>query len=134
MRTGEAHGLDLKSSQFRKERERSWRELERILDAVEQRGFPSCPRRTCTGSRCFTGARSARSRSRGAISLDRNLLEYLEALVSRAYLCLYSNKRFTGEVVVEFSPAGSPAQSACSGSPPRCLRDSWRWGSSAGSC
>jgi uncharacterized membrane protein SpoIIM required for sporulation len=94
--------LDLKSSQFRKEREKSWRELERILRAVEDRGFLSLSAVDLHRLPVlYRGTVSSLSVAR-AISLDRNLLEYLEALVSRAYLCLYSNKRFTREVLVEF--------------------------------
>lgn len=83
----------LKSAQFRRERESSWRELEGLVERLLARGpgalsaaelhrLPSL----------YRAAVSALSVAR-AISLDRALLDYLTALVSRAYVAIYGTRR-----------------------------------------
>ena len=89
-----ATGVDvrLKSYQFRKERERTWRELDGLIIRVEERGVRGLtPYELASLPVLYRSAISSLSVAR-AISLDRNLLEYLETLVSRAYICVYSNK------------------------------------------
>ena len=44
-----------------------------------------------------------------AISLDKNVLEYLENLVGRAYLTVYGVKRSPGEAVAQFLGRRFPA-------------------------
>lgn len=98
----------LKSSQFRKERERSWKELDRILDEVQRRGVLSLsPRDLHRLPALYRGAASSLSVAR-AISLDRNVLDYLEALVCRAFVLVYSSKRPARDVVREFLAARFP--------------------------
>lgn len=94
--------LQLKSYQFRRERERGWRELETLVDLVEQHGLRSLDAREL--GRLPTLYRSAVSSLSVArsISLDRNLLAYLEALVSRAYLCVYGTRKELPSAIAEF--------------------------------
>jgi uncharacterized membrane protein SpoIIM required for sporulation len=100
--------FQLKSSQFRRERERSWKELDRILDEVQRRGVQGLsPHDLRLLPSLYRGAASSLSVAR-AISLDRNLLDYLEALVCRAFVVVYSSKRPAREVVSEFFASRFP--------------------------
>jgi len=94
--------LNLKSAQFRKEREDAWRELEGLLGRVEKSGVKSLS--AAELSRLPTLYRSAVSSLAvaTAISLDKNLLDYLTALVGRAYICVYGTKRRAGEAIADF--------------------------------
>ena len=81
--------LELKSAQFRREREGVWRELEALVARAERHGVgsldgDSLARLPTLYRATLSGLSVAR-----AISLDRNLLDYLEALCARAYLCVY---------------------------------------------
>lgn len=99
-----SHGgeFTLKSAQFRKEREESWRELEGLLERVEKSGLPSLTAEELNRLPVlYRGAVSSLSVAT-AISLDKNLLDYLNALVGRAYVCVYGAKRRVGEAVTEF--------------------------------
>ena len=92
----------LKSAQFRREREASWRDLEAIIEKVQSRGF-----RRLSGEELqrlpglYWGAVSSLSVAR-AISLDRAQLNYLEGLVSRAYIIVYTEKRPVKDLVLGF--------------------------------
>jgi uncharacterized membrane protein SpoIIM required for sporulation len=95
-------GFVLKSAQFRRERERAWRELERLLSAVDRRGV----RRLDAADlhrlpALYRSAVSSLSVAQ-AISLDRNLLDYLTALAGRAYLAVYGPKRGAWATFVGF--------------------------------
>ena len=92
----------LKSAQFRRERESAWRELEALLDRVDQGGLQSLTAEELNRLPVlYRSAVSALSVAT-AISLDKNLLDYLNALVARAYICVYGAKRRAGEAVAEF--------------------------------
>jgi uncharacterized membrane protein SpoIIM required for sporulation len=92
----------LKSARFRREREAAWRELEALVAKVEESGV-----RGLTAEELerlpllYRGAAGALSVAQ-AISLDRGLLEYLTALVERAYLCVYGTKAGAGETIAGF--------------------------------
>src|SRR3954465_7383149 len=104
-----APAFTLKSAQFRREREEAWRELEGLLSRVDARGL-----RSLTAAELnrlpvlYRGAASSLSVAT-AISLDKNLLDYLNALVGRAYICVYGAKRRPGEAIVEFFSRRFPA-------------------------
>jgi len=94
--------FSLKSAQFRREREAAWRELEGLLERVEKKG----PRDLTAAELhrlpvLYRGAASSLSVAT-AISLDKNLLDYLTALVGRAYICVYGSKRRAGDAIREF--------------------------------
>ena len=92
----------LKSIQFRKERERSWNELERLLRKVEKGSIRTLSHQELTRlPTLYHGAVSALSVAR-AVSLDKALLGYLTNLVSRAYVVVYSSKRQPREAAVDF--------------------------------
>lgn len=92
----------LKSAQFRQEREQAWRELEELLARIEKSGPRSLTapelNRLPTLYRSAVSSLSVAT----AISLDRNLLEYLTALVGRAYIAVYGTKRRAGEAIADF--------------------------------
>lgn len=94
--------FDLKSAQFRREREAAWRELEGLLERVEKKGARDLtPAELHRLPVLYRGAASSLAVAT-AISLDKNLLDYLTALVGRAYICVYGSKRRAGEAAAEF--------------------------------
>jgi len=94
--------LALKSAAFRAEREASWRELEELVGRVERRGIRTLPAHDLARlPGLYRAAMSSLSVAR-AISLDRNVLEYLESLCARAYLVVYGTRRHLREAVAEF--------------------------------
>jgi uncharacterized membrane protein SpoIIM required for sporulation len=81
--------LVLKSSEFRKGREHSWRELEGLVGRVERRGVRSLSLDELQRLPIlYRAALSSLSVAR-TIALDRNLLLYLESLALRAFLAVY---------------------------------------------
>lgn len=83
----------LKSSQFRREREAGWRELEALVDRAERHGIESLDAADLHRLPIlYRNALSSLSVAQ-AISLDRNLLDYLENLCARAYLSVYVLRR-----------------------------------------
>jgi uncharacterized membrane protein SpoIIM required for sporulation len=101
--------LALKSAAFRAEREGSWRELERLVRKAERRGV-----RALAGAELsrlpllYRATVSSLSVAR-AISLDQNVLGYLESLCARSYLLVYGTRRELREVVDEFFGRRFPA-------------------------
>ncbi len=83
---------DLRSYQFRMERQGGWLELDHLLSIVEKRGM----RRLSSDDlvrlpHLYRGTLSALSVAR-SISLDRGLVRYLEALSVRGFLAIYGNR------------------------------------------
>lgn len=93
----------LKSYRFRDEREADWRELERILKRAEGLGGPSSlsDADMIALSRLYRQAVSSLSVAR-SISLDRNVVEYLETLCARAYFFVYGPRKRFGDSLREF--------------------------------
>jgi uncharacterized membrane protein SpoIIM required for sporulation len=92
----------LKSASFRAEREASWRELEAIVGRLEARGPRALsPEELSRLPALYRGALSSLSVAR-AISLDQNVLDYLESLSGRAYLAVYATRRRLGEALADF--------------------------------
>lgn len=93
----------LKSAAFRTEREGAWRELEALVARMEKGGVRSLsPPELARLPALYRGALSSLSVAR-AISLDRNLLDYLESLSGRAYLAVYGTHRHLREALSEFT-------------------------------
>jgi uncharacterized membrane protein SpoIIM required for sporulation len=94
--------LELKSAAFRAEREASWLELERLVAAVERRGARALSAHDLSRLPVlYRAALSSLSVAR-AISLDRNVLDYLESLSARAYLAVYGSRRHLREALSDF--------------------------------
>src|SRR5262245_13013030 len=101
--------LVLPSAEFRREREGTWRRLEQVLARAERHGtrnldgpdlvlLPALHRATVSS---LSVAR--------AISLDKNLLEHLEALCQRAHLVVYGVRRPFRDSVIDFFTWRFPA-------------------------
>jgi uncharacterized membrane protein SpoIIM required for sporulation len=79
----------LKSSEFRKGREASWRELDEMVRRVERRGVRALSLEELLRLPIlYRAALSSLSVAR-TIALDRNLLLYLESLSLRSFLAVY---------------------------------------------
>jgi uncharacterized membrane protein SpoIIM required for sporulation len=93
---------DLKSSRFRREREQTWRELEEIVARLETGGVNALTADELSRLPSLYRAAASSLAVARAISLDRGLLDYLGALVARAYIAVYGNRRPAGEAIAEF--------------------------------
>lgn len=98
-----------RSTEFRLRREPAWRELEELVGRVERKGVRSLPATALARLPVlYRGALSALSVAR-SISLDRNLLAYLESLAGRAYLAVYGTRRHLREALSDFARWRFPA-------------------------
>lgn len=103
-------GPTLKSYQFRREREQAWRSLEDILGRIEKMGFDALPAADLARLPVlYRNVVSSLSVAR-AISLDQNVLAYLENLAARAYLAVYRPKRALLETLRHYLLGSFPAQ------------------------
>jgi len=92
----------LKSSEFRKGREASWRELETLVAKVERRGVHTLSLEELEKLPIlYRAALSSLSVAR-TIALDRNLLLYLENLALRAFLAVYGPRANATEGLATF--------------------------------
>jgi len=92
----------LRSARFRRERESQWLELESLIDRGGQRGVRALgPDDLYRLPALYRAALSSLSVAR-AISLDRNLLDYLESLATRAYVFVYGVRRSLGSALGDF--------------------------------
>jgi uncharacterized membrane protein SpoIIM required for sporulation len=92
----------LKSAQFRREREAGWRTLENLLAQAEKDGLSSLgDRQLVRLPALYRATLSALSVAR-SISLDHNLVTYLETLSARAYFQIYGPRQSLGNVVAAF--------------------------------
>ena len=99
----------LKSYRFRVEREATWRELETLIVRAEGQGLSSLTaeelvRAPALYRACMSSLSVARS-----ISLDANLVAYLESLCLRAYFVVYGVRSSIGQVVANFFRREFPA-------------------------
>ena len=92
----------IKSYRFRREREDHWTELGELVDRAEKRGIKSLSadqlfRIPGLYRACMSSLSVARS-----ISLDANLLSYLESLATRAYFVVYGVRDRFGALARQF--------------------------------
>ncbi len=82
--------VTLKSYEFRREREAAWQKLDGLVTTVERSGIRALtPEQLMRLPGLYRVALSSLSVAR-AISLDRNVVGFLESLAGRAYLCVYA--------------------------------------------
>ncbi len=82
-----------RSYEFRRQREQAWAHLEDLVRQAEDRGTGSLDADDLEALPVlFRRTASSLSVAR-TLSLDKNVLAYLESLVARAYLVVYSTKR-----------------------------------------
>lgn len=99
----------LKSRDFRQAREASWRRLEELVDRVQRRGIHALtPEEVQLLPLLYRTTLSSLSVAR-SISLDRNLLLYLETLAVRAYLAIYGPRAGVGATLRDFVLEGFPS-------------------------
>jgi uncharacterized membrane protein SpoIIM required for sporulation len=98
----------LRSSEFRRGREASWRDLEQLVARAEKRGVRSLSAEEL--ERLPLLCRSAQSSLSVArsIALDRNLLIYLENLALRAFLMVYGPRTSLVDGCIDFLRRGLP--------------------------
>ncbi|HTR88129.1 MAG TPA: stage II sporulation protein M [Reyranella sp.] len=94
--------LELKSTQFRREREGTWRELEKLVERAEKSGVETLDGASLTRLPTLYRATLSSLSVARAVSLDRNLLDYLEALCARAYLSVYGVRERPGPLLAAF--------------------------------
>ena len=96
------HGSVLRSFEFRREREHSWAELELLLERVEKKGIQSLSADQLSRLPIlYRAALSSLSVAR-SISLDQNVVAYLESLAGRSYFAVYGTKRHLRESISNF--------------------------------
>jgi uncharacterized membrane protein SpoIIM required for sporulation len=98
----------LKSYEFRREREKSWRELEDMVRRAEKRGLKSLPAEDLLRLPTLYRATLSSLSVARAISLDQNVLNYLESLCSRAYFQVYGPRASLLERIASFLRYGFP--------------------------
>ena len=83
----------LKSYEFRREREKSWHELGELVTRVERRGLHKLSAEELQRlPQLYRAVISSLSVAR-AISLDKNVIAYLDGLATRAYFAIYARRR-----------------------------------------
>ncbi len=104
--TAARHGM--RSVEFRREREDSWRDLERLIARAERSGLDHLFAKDLARlPSLHRSALSSLSVAR-AISLDRNVTEYLEGLTARSYFVVYATRRRLLTSLLEFAGARFP--------------------------
>lgn len=99
----EPRSTEPRSVAFRRGREATWRQLETLVTQVEDRGPTALDADAArTLPTLYRATISALAVAR-AIALDRNLLDYLESLCARAWLCVYGPKRHLREALINFT-------------------------------
>lgn len=102
--------LKIKSVEFRNEREQDWQELERLVELAEKKGVTGMSAQDVARLPIYyRGVLSSLSVAR-AISLDANLLEYLENLANRAYIRVYGVRHRLGEAFAIFLSRRFPCE------------------------
>lgn len=101
--------VELRSTQFRNEREATWRELEQLVELAGKKGLRSLSAEQLARlPHLYRATLSALSVAR-SISLDRALTMYLESLCGRAYFCIYGTREGAGSRIAEFFSWRLPA-------------------------
>lgn len=102
----EAH---LRSYNFRREREEGWRDLDSLVQRVQRSGLSSLSAQELRRlPELYRSAISSLSVAR-SISLDRNVVAYLESLAVRAYFCVYGGRDSLGAGIRRFFVRDFPA-------------------------
>src|SRR5215510_13061504 len=99
----------LKSFHFRREREATWRAHEELIGRAEKRGIRSLsPAELERLPSLYFATLSSLSVAR-SISLDRNVVDYLESLAGRAYFLVYGARTNLGSAIADFFARRFPA-------------------------
>ena len=106
----------LKSYRFREEREADWKRLDQIVQLAEKRGVNGLSDADLTElPHLYRQAVSSLSVAR-SISLDQNVVAYLETLCARSYFFVYGTRtRMSERIAVFFARDWAAAVSAAKG-------------------
>jgi uncharacterized membrane protein SpoIIM required for sporulation len=99
----------VKSVDFRRERETTWQELEALVARVESHGIRSLSAVDVSRLPVLYRATLSSLSVARAISLDANVLGYLESLGERAYFAVYATKTHPLETLRAFALERFPA-------------------------
>ncbi|WP_300376300.1 stage II sporulation protein M [Henriciella sp.] len=92
----------MKSYRFREERQEDWSRLDEIVTRAEKRGMKALSDEEMTAlPRLYRQAVSSLSVAR-SISLDQNVLAYLETLCARAYFFVYGTRASMGRRIAQY--------------------------------
>lgn len=92
----------MKSYRFRAEREADWADLDRIVQQAEKRGVDGLSDKDIADlPHLYRQAVSSLSVAR-SISLDQNVIAYLETLCARAYFFVYGTRARMSERIAQF--------------------------------
>jgi uncharacterized membrane protein SpoIIM required for sporulation len=95
-------GFSFKSIRFRKEREATWQQLEALIAKIDRHGRASLTAEECLAlPRLYRATLSGLSVAR-AISLDVNVVRYLEGLVLKSYMHVYGSRTRIVDAVRQF--------------------------------
>ncbi|NQV79931.1 MAG: stage II sporulation protein M [Alphaproteobacteria bacterium] len=97
---------DLKSTRFRRERERVWQEFDTLVTRFEKSGLRGLDSNELARLPVLYRAVLSSLSVARSISLDRNVLTYLENLASRGYFSVYSPRTPLRRVFVQFFAVG----------------------------
>lgn len=92
----------LKSFHFRREREATWRALEELVGRAEKRGVKTLSSAELVRLPSLYAATLSSLSVARSISLDRNVVEYLESLASRSYFLVYGARTDLWQAIVDF--------------------------------
>lgn len=105
---GDPAGGSIRSARFRQEREAGWQELEVLVKQAETRGVRSMRYEEVLAlANLYRQAMNSLSAAR-AISMDKALLTYLEALCARAYLVVHAPQQSVAGTLWRLLAQGIP--------------------------
>lgn len=93
---------DLKSTSFRREREPGWRRLEALLEKARAGGLARLETSELLSLPILYRASLSSLSVARSISLDQNLVRYLEGLAGRAYLLVYGGRANAAAAIGRF--------------------------------
>ncbi len=99
----------LKSFHFRREREATWRALEDLVGRAEKRGVKTLSSTELVRLPSLYFATLSSLSVARSISLDRNVVEYLESLASRSFFLVYGSRTNLWEAIIDFFAWRLPA-------------------------
>jgi uncharacterized membrane protein SpoIIM required for sporulation len=92
----------LKSFHFRREREATWRALDELVGRAEKRGVKTLSSTELVRLPSLYFATLSSLSVARSISLDRNVVEYLESLASRSFFLVYGARTNLWEAIIDF--------------------------------
>ncbi len=92
----------LRSFEFRREREQTWLELDALVKKIEKSGVKSLSATELSRLPVLYRATLSSLSVARTISLDQNVVSYLESLAGRAYFAVYGTKRHLRDALGSF--------------------------------